>query len=142
MLDDDVLAGLSERDRAERWRQILGDPDASVLVLDDAERGAVAGFAYLRSAPYADGREDRTGEIDSLNLAPHVWGRGAGRLLLREMLEEARRRRFEEVQLWVFAANARARRFYERAGLHYDGTTVRHQRFQLPLLRYSISLPG
>ncbi|MDQ2669454.1 MAG: GNAT family N-acetyltransferase [Gemmatimonadota bacterium] len=140
ILADAVLAALSTADRAERWRQILSDPDASVLVLEPEHVGGVLGFAYLRSAPYADGREDRTGEIDSFNLDPAVWGRGAGRRLLAAIIEEARRRSFEDLTLWVFDANHRARRFYEAAGLTFDGTTVSHPRFKVPLLRYGMPI--
>lgn len=141
ILAPEVLAGLNASDRAARWQQILGDPDASVLVLEPEHVAAVVGFAYLRSAPYADGREDRTGEIDSFNLDPAVWGRGAGRRLFGATLAAARLREFEDVVLWVFEGNRRARRFYERAGMAFDGTVVSHPRFKVPLLRFAISLP-
>ncbi len=135
-----MLAALSVADRAERWRQILADADATVLVLVGDGDGSVAGFGYLRSAPYADGREDRTGELDSFNLAPAAWGRGAARRLFEAVLAEARRRGFEDLTLWVFDGNDRARRFYERAGMTFDGTVVSHPRFRVPLLRYSMPL--
>ena len=140
ILTADVLAGLSVSDRAARWQQIIGDSDSTVLVLEPEHATGVVGFAYLRSAPYADGREDRTGEVDSFNLDPAVWGRGAGRRLFGAIIEQARRRRFEEIMLWVFDGNRRARRFYEEAGMTFDGTIVSHPRFKVPLLRYGMAI--
>lgn len=135
-----MLTGLSVADRMDRWRQILGDTDSSVLVLEPEHVGGVVGFGYLRSAPYADGREDRTGELDSFNLDPAVWGRGAGRRLFDAILAEARTRGFEDLLLWVFDGNIRARHFYEKAGMTFDGTVVSHPRFKVPLLRYGMTL--
>lgn len=140
VLPAETLARLSVHDRAARWTQILSDPDSTVLVLEPEHAAGVVGFGYLRSAPYADGREDRTGELDSFNLDPAVWGRGAGRKLLEAVIAEARTRRFEDLLLWVFDGNRRARRFYERAGMSFDGTTVSHPRFKVPLLRYGMRL--
>lgn len=138
ILSAEVLAGLSVADRTERWHQILADADSTVLVLEPEHAAGVVGFGYLRSAPYADGREDRSGELDSFNLDPAIWGRGAGRRLLAAVIEDARRRRFEDLLLWVFDGNLRARRFYEKAGMTFDGTTVSHPRFKVPLLRYGM----
>lgn len=140
ILDAEVLAGLSVADRSARWQQILADRDSSVLVLEPEHAAGVVGFAYLRSAPYADGREESTGEIDSFNLDPAVWGRGAGQRLFLGIVQEAHRRRFEELVLWVFDGNRRAKRFYERAGMTFDGTVVSHPRFRVPLLRYGMAI--
>ena len=140
ILAPEVLAGLSVADRAARWQQILGDADSSVLVLEPEHAPGVVGFAYLRSAPYADGREESTGDLDSFNLDPAVWGRGAGRRLFAAIVEEARARRFDDLVLWVFDGNRRARRFYERAGMTFDGTVVSHPRFRVPLLRYAMEV--
>lgn len=140
ILSAGVLAGLSVPDRAARWQQILCDTDSSVLVLEPEHTPGVVGFAYLRSAPYADGREDLTGEVDSFNLDPAVWGRGAGRRLFGAIIETARRRQFEDLVLWVFDGNRRARRFYEKAGMTFDGTIVSHPRFKVPLLRYAMAV--
>jgi GNAT superfamily N-acetyltransferase len=136
ILSEGVLRNLSVADRAERWRQIIGDPDSTVLVLE--RHDAIAGFGYLRSAPYADGREDRTGELDSFNLDPSAWGTGAARRLFDAVLERARGRGFEDLALWVFGGNERAKRFYEKAGMQHDGTVVSHPRFRVPLLRYAM----
>lgn len=140
ILAPEVLAGLSVADRSARWQQIIGDPDSSVLVLEPEHATGVVGFAYLRSAPYADGREDRTGEVDSFNLDPAIWGRGAGRRLFAAIVEQAARRQFQDIVLWVFDGNRRARRFYESAGMTFDGTVVSHPRFRVPLLRYGMSI--
>lgn len=62
--------------------------------------GEIAGFVAFTSE-----------EIDHLYVRPELHGRGIGTALLGKALEEA-----NEVRLWVFQQNAKARRFYERNG--------------------------
>lgn len=58
-------------------------------------------------------------EIVALHSLPESWGTGLGHALLTEALQ-----RFDgkSVQLWVFRDNIRARRFYEKHGLSWDGS--------------------
>lgn len=58
-------------------------------------------------------------EIVALHSVPESWGTGLGHALLTQAL-----RRFGEkpVQLWAFRDNLRARRFYEKHGLSWDGS--------------------
>jgi ribosomal protein S18 acetylase RimI-like enzyme len=48
-------------------------------------------------------------------------GQGVGRTLLREVLDELRAQGRDAATLWVFEANARARRLYEGMGFSPDG---------------------
>ncbi|MGH9187776.1 MAG: GNAT family N-acetyltransferase [Acidimicrobiales bacterium] len=52
---------------------------------------------------------------------PEAWGRGLGRALLAAATDRLRREGFDRVVLWVEINNARARRFYERAGWSVTG---------------------
>jgi GNAT superfamily N-acetyltransferase len=54
----------------------------------------------------------RPGWVDQLHVLPERQGQGIGRLLL----EHAKARSCGVLELWAFQRNARARRFYERAG--------------------------
>lgn len=49
----------------------------------------------------------------------------------------------ERATLWVLETNQRARRFYEREGWAWDGTTSIHQveGSNLPIVRYALDLP-
>lgn len=49
---------------------------------------------------------------------------------------------YDRAMLWVMASNDRSRRFYERAGWSWDGTTSEH-RFDcanVPIVRYVTDL--
>jgi ribosomal protein S18 acetylase RimI-like enzyme len=50
-----------------------------------------------------------------------VWGKGVGHAMMEFALAELRRQGYHEVVLWVFEANDRARKFYERHGFTIDG---------------------
>lgn len=51
------------------------------------------------------------GYVHALFVTPRAQGKGIGRALLEDAKRAARR-----LELWTFLANARAQRFYERAG--------------------------
>ena len=80
----------------------------------------VLGFAATRPSRDADATPG-TGEVNSIYLAPEAWGRGLGGELLERATDDLRTRGFTPLILWVIEANARGRRFYERAGWQPDG---------------------
>ena len=49
-------------------------------------------------------------------MMPQHWSASAGRALLGQVLAHIRGSRYGSIGLWVLEGNARARRFYERAG--------------------------
>jgi GNAT superfamily N-acetyltransferase len=69
------------------------------------------------------GRTGEVGELYALYLIPAWWSAGVGRTLMTSVLDALRGDRYRRVVLWVLADNARARRFYERAGFTLDGAT-------------------
>ena len=94
-----------------------------------AELGAApAGVAYAETATdYFTG--ERHGHLAILIVAEGGEGRGVGRALLAAVEAWAAARGYRYVTLNVFAANARARSVYERAG--YVPDTVRYAK-ELP----------
>ena len=58
-------------------------------------------------------------EIVAIHSLPESWGTGLGRAMLTQALREIGDR---PVYLWAFKENTRARRFYEKHGLRWDGT--------------------
>ena len=55
-------------------------------------------------------------------MLPEAWGTGLGRALMTATLSHLAGCGFESATLWVLDTNARARRFYARAGWTADGS--------------------
>jgi len=113
------------------------------VIVDD---GVVVGFAA--AGPEHDGRAAGIGELYAINLDPHVWGRGLGRVLLRDVTAELAGLGYREAVLWVVPQNDRARRLYESEEWRNDrvrrddevfGVVVPEMRYRRPL---STSGPG
>jgi GNAT superfamily N-acetyltransferase len=89
-----------------------GDPDNEVWM---AERdGRVAGCLHVLGA--IDFFGQRHGHISVIATTAAAEGSGVGAALLDYAEKWARQRGFTLMTLNVFAANARARRFYDRGG--------------------------
>lgn len=58
-------------------------------------------------------------EIVAIHSVPESWGTGLGHTMLTRALKQIGNRK---IYLWAFKENTRARRFYEKHGLHWDGT--------------------
>jgi ribosomal protein S18 acetylase RimI-like enzyme len=71
----------------------------------------------------ANGRAGFVGELYALYVTPAWWSAGAGRALMDLVLASLEADGYRQVVLWVLADNARARRFYDRAGFAPDGGT-------------------
>jgi GNAT superfamily N-acetyltransferase len=122
VVPQDYLDALDPAREADRWhgRTLEGHHVAEA-------NGDVVGWLFV--GPYrADEGEDvpgpSCGEVGAIYTLPEVWGLGVGRTLMMYALGELRRLGLHPVLLWVLVANARARRFYERAGFRSDGVIV------------------
>ena len=78
--------------------------------------GEAAGWVSFDTSRDKDAAAS-TGEIWALYVDPAHWSSGIGRELWRCARERLLERGFRSIGLWVLAANARAIRFYEAAGL-------------------------
>jgi GNAT superfamily N-acetyltransferase len=67
------------------------------------------------------GLAGEVGELYAIYVDPGWWSAGAGRVLLTSALDGLRAAGFSSAVLWTLAGNARARRFYEKAGFAPDG---------------------
>lgn len=81
------------------------------------EGGSPADAAPLTGA----GLAGETGEVYALYVSPDWWSTGTGRSLMAAALTALSEAGYRRAVLWVLAGNARARRFYERAGFAADG---------------------
>lgn len=93
---DDVLA---------RWRLVLDDPSAVVLVRD---RPTATGLAVLVAY------DDST--LRHLAVHPEHWGEGLGRTAVEVACRGLAERGCREASLWALVENHRARALYTRLG--------------------------
>ena len=71
--------------------------------------------------PTAAGSAAEVAELYALYVHPGWWSTGAGRALMNHVLATVQAAGYAGITLWVLEANARARRFYQRAGFAADG---------------------
>jgi GNAT superfamily N-acetyltransferase len=67
------------------------------------------------------GSDGLVAELYALYVHPAWWSTGTGRALMDEVLAKVRKAGYAGITLWVLEANARARRFYGKAGFAPDG---------------------
>ena len=114
VLPDQLLIGLSERQRAGVWtRFITRRPGDTVAALD--EHGTVLGFGSC--GPQREADLPYSGEIFTLYVSPDHQGQGIGRQLLLALFARLIRCGLYSAVIWVLAENP-ARFFYERVGGH------------------------
>jgi ribosomal protein S18 acetylase RimI-like enzyme len=89
---------------------IIDFDDAYTFALCDADLLIAFGQLVPKSA--------RRGHLARLIVAPAMRGRGYGEMLVRALVDVARRRENVRVSLNVDRANARAIRLYEKVGFH------------------------
>jgi GNAT superfamily N-acetyltransferase len=120
LLPDDVLSALSDGERLAARRDRLRRPPPGTHAWVGELDGHVAGFAL--SGPSRDQDADpETAELFAIYLEPAAVGRGLGRCLMEQTERGMWADGYHRAVLWVLRDNARARRFYERAGWRRDG---------------------
>ncbi|MEW1640742.1 GNAT family N-acetyltransferase [Streptomyces sp. NPDC091219] len=143
LMPQPFLDALSATADAGRRRARFMEGDGSVLNLIASVGDEIVGWAAL--GPYRDD-ELRAGdaELYAIYLDPKHVGTGAGRALMREALRRCAALGHDRVFLWVVRGNARARRFYERAGWRADGAEEPYEvaGVSVPELRYVRELRG
>jgi len=99
-----------------------------------AARDGIVGYAFF--GPETDvlgarwphplspaGQRGQVAELYALYVHPASWSTGTGRALMDRVLDATSVAGYLSVRLWVLRENARARRFYERAGFAPDGAS-------------------
>lgn len=100
-------------ERATREYWVVEDTSSA------SESGRISGYAGMMCVlPIAD--------VQTIAVAPEVQGRGVGTLLLRTIIEAARRRRADQVLLEVRADNPGAQALYRREGFEHIHTRRRY----------------
>lgn len=130
LLPQDYLDALTPEDRAKRYTfeaQLPSGPFTQVAIDEDTICGHVTtGRFRMDCADVGGGDGDGDdlpgdGEIRAIYVDPSRWGTGVGRHLMIAGCAHLRAQGHRTAFLWVLSGNVRARRFYERAGWHWDG---------------------
>jgi GNAT superfamily N-acetyltransferase len=112
-------------DEVRAWFAEMVLPEREVWVADDG--GAVAGILVLEGD-----------WIDQLYVDPDHTGRGIG----GRLMAVAKAQRAAGLRLWTFAANVRARHFYERHGFVATASTTGDNEEGAPDVLYEWSPSG
>jgi ribosomal protein S18 acetylase RimI-like enzyme len=106
----------SWRNRREKYAEWLRDPNAFVLVAEDA--GGLVGYAFVTIGPgYASWcTGDQMATLQSLAVLPELRGSGIGSELLDAVEAELRRRGVGDLEITTATTNADALRLWERRG--------------------------
>jgi GNAT superfamily N-acetyltransferase len=120
----------------ERLHRYLGSDDVWCLIAE--EEGEAAGHVAIMPArvhprPSAD---ERLAHFWQLFVREPWWGTGLATALHAEAVREAHERGFRSMRLFTPAAQARARRFYEREGWSAAGEPFDDIDFGMPLVEY------
>jgi GNAT superfamily N-acetyltransferase len=120
----------------ERLRGFLGNHEVWCLIAE--EDGEPAGHVSLMPAelhPHPSD-DDRMAHFWQLFVRPRWWGTGLAAELHAEAVREASSRGFTSMRLFTPAAQARARRFYEREGWTAAAEPIDDLDFGMPLVEY------
>ena len=98
-------------------------PERIVASAASVGSGGSGGAGATPGALTPAGLAGETGELYTLYVAPAHRSTGAGRALTDAALDGLRAAGYRRVVLWTLIENARARRFYDKAGFAPDGAT-------------------
>lgn len=129
----DVLAGVTEAAALDLLAGAAEDAGVRTDVAVD-EAGDIIGFTRYGPDPERPGSAN--GYLAALYVHPRAGRSGVGHALLDHALRSLHQDGRDDVTLWVFTANTRARHLYELAGFRPDGVTVTDPRWRTPQLRY------
>ena len=117
----DIPAPVHDADEVRRWFSDVVVPNFETWVVETSE-GQIVGLLVLKDA-----------WLDQLYLEPGWTGLGIGSCLVNL----AKSRRPDRLDLWVFQSNVRARRFYEEHGFVLVETTEGENEESAPDAHYA-----
>lgn len=137
-MPDSVLDGLSIPHRTEDWTKRLVPAEGETLVV--LVDGVIEGWASL--GPSRDSDKEEAGEVYGIYLSPDFIGGKLGIRLYAGAEAALASGGCKEIILWVVAANAQARQFYEKAGFRLDGAqkSILWEGARIDEVRYAKSL--
>ncbi|MCW2290432.1 GNAT superfamily N-acetyltransferase [Pseudomonas sp. BIGb0408] len=96
------------------WARAIETGRETILVAELDEQ--VVGWISVGASRDSDAVAGVTGEVLAIYVLAEQWGSGVGLVLWEAGLQRLADHGYRQLTLWVLAANARARRFYRKAG--------------------------
>ena len=127
IVPDEDLARLSVDQREQFWAQILSKGVRATFVL--VNRDLVVGWSGFGPARDEDCDPILVAELYGIYLLPEYWCMGYGKQLYRATETRIRQSLVENLVLWVFEKNTRARSFYEAVGYRIESGKQKEMRF-------------
>ena len=116
-----------------RWANVLRNSPCDAFVI--IENGEYIGTSSICAA--RDEKMSGWGEIVSIYLLPEYFGKGYGKPLLENSVASLISKGYDEIYLWAFEENKRARKFYEKNGFSpLDRQLININGTDLPEVRY------
>ena len=110
------LAALDIAERAAMWRHQLASGTARGIAVAEQDRVIVGFASCAKQRAVGLAAAGYSGEVAAIYVLRAGQRRGAGRALMQAMARRLVAEGYRSMALWVLAANAPARRFYERLG--------------------------
>lgn len=105
---------------SQKTLDVCAREDDCVALLERIFLGGQMHFLIGENSGFLAWQETAEGaQIVAIHSLPESWGTGLGHAMLTEALNQIGDR---PVFLWAFRQNKRARRFYEKHGLRWDGS--------------------
>lgn len=114
----------SEFISAETLKQCANPDNCTAMLREVCQSNSMHSYLALRdgvSCGELFWQEGEEAELIALHSLPEVWGTGVGHELLERALADMSAAGIKRVALWAFRENLRARTFYEKHGLHWNG---------------------
>lgn len=122
-------------DKERRQKQFERFIEDNEIVLIGFYNGVPCGLTFANKDN--DEKLENCGSIYSIYLLEEYWGKGLANKLMNEIVYILKEEGCKQVSLWVYEANTRAVRFYEKCGFKFDGTKKKSHFSNKPMeLRY------
>ena len=114
---DEIVRFLDKEKRKQQFERFINEGE---IVLIGSYNGIYCGFTFANKEN--DEKLEECGAIYSIYLLEEYWGKGLAIKLMDEVIRILKEEGCNQVSLWVYESNTRARRFYEKCGFIFDGT--------------------
>ena len=120
IVSDEFLQSMPDEieNRAERYREAFINPGSCEYYCVEYE-GKMIGFLFFGKS--SDEDKPHAGDVIAIYLLQEFWGKGFGWAMMDYAVERLKQLGYNEILLWTFEKNDRAKRFYEKYGFTHDG---------------------